>query len=332
MIDSQTINQVVFDAPGEADVMHFMQAQISPLLAGQVRIQVYAAGVNGPDIKQRMGAYPPPVDASPILGLEVAGVISAVADDVTIWQVGDSVCALVPGGGYAEQVNTYALHCLPIPSGLSYTDAAALPETCFTVWGNMFMRAGLKAGESVLIHGGSGGIGTTAIQMASQLGARVFVTSGSDDKCQFCLAQGAEHAINYNQQHFVEPILALTDQQGVDVVVDIAGGDFINDNLKVLAMDGRMVSIAMQRGPRATVDIFRLMAKRIVWTGSTLRPQSVTAKAEIAAGLLANVWPLIEKGKLQIPVDKVYDFKEVVEAHHYMESGRHKGKIVLQMI
>ena len=278
-----------------------------------------------------MGAYPPPEGASPILGLEVAGVIIAVADGVTQWQVGDHVCALVPGGGYAEAVNTYAAHCLPIPNGWSFIQAAGLPETFFTVWGNVFMRAGLKAGETVLVHGGSGGIGSTAIQLANQLGAKVFATSSSEEKCQFCLSQGASFAINYREQSFVEPILALTDKAGVNVVVDIAGGDFINENLKVLAMDGRMVSIAMQRGAKATVDIFRIMAKRIIWTGSTLRPQSVTAKAQIANELRQHVWPLLDSGKLNIAIDKVFMFDEVVAAHQYMESGLHKGKIILNI-
>jgi len=331
MFDNGTVRQVVFEQPGDANVMQFAQGQLTCLQQGQVRIKVHAAGVNGPDIKQRMGAYPPPEGASPILGLEVAGVIIAVADDVTQWQVGDAVCALVPGGGYAEAVNTYATHCLPIPNGWSFIQAAALPETFFTVWGNVFMRAGLKPGETVLVHGGSGGIGSTAIQLASLLGAKVFATSGSEEKCQFCLSQGASFALNYHKQSFVEPILALTDNAGVNVVVDIAGGDFINENLKVLAMDGRMVSIAVQRGPKATVDIFRIMAKRIVWTGSTLRPQSVAAKAQIAEQLRQHVWPLLDAGKFDIVIDKVFMFDDVVAAHQHMEAGLHKGKIVLDI-
>ena len=331
MLNHDTVRQVVFEQPGDANVMQFSEGKLAYLQPGQVRIKVHAAGVNGPDIKQRMGAYPPPEGASPILGLEVAGVIIAVADDVLQWQVGDPVCALVPGGGYAEAVNTFAAHCLPIPNGWSFIQAAGLPETFFTVWGNVFMRAGLKAGETVLVHGGSGGIGSTAIQLASQLGAKVFATSGSEEKRQFCLSQGASFALNYHEESFVEPILTLTDNVGVNVVVDIAGGDFINENLKVLAMDGRMVSIAMQRGPKATVDIFRIMAKRIVWTGSTLRPQSVAAKAKIASELRQHVWPLLDAGKLNIAIDKVFLFDEVVAAHQHMESGLHKGKIILSI-
>jgi NADPH:quinone reductase len=323
---------VSFTQPGNADVMTFSATNLAQPLAGQVQIKVYAAGVNGPDIKQRMGAYPAPEGASPILGLEVSGEIFAIGEGVSQWQLGDKVCALVPGGGYSERVNTFAAHCLPIPEGLSFEQAAALPETLFTVWGNLFMRAGLKAGESVLIHGGSGGIGTTAIQLAHALGADVIVTSGSDEKCQYCLEQGARVAINYNQQDFVEPVLAATEGKGVNVVLDMAGGDFINQNLKALAMDGRMVSVAMQRGPQAQVDVFRIMAKRITWTGSTLRPQSVEAKAEIAKALMKTVWPLIAAAKISLPLDSVYPFSEVIAAHQRMESGQHKGKIVLSLI
>jgi NADPH2:quinone reductase len=308
--------QVTFTQAGAPDVMSFSHNNLLPPQADQVQIRVHAAGVNGPDIKQRMGAYPAPEGASPILGLEVSGEITAIGDNVSEWKLGDKVCALVPGGGYSQYVNTFAKHCLPIPKGLDFTQAAALPETLFTVWGNLFMRAGLKAGETVLIHGGSG----------------VIVTSGSAEKCEYCLGQGARVAINYNEQDFVEPVLAATQGKGVDVVLDIAGGDFINQNLKALAMDGRMVSVAMQRGPQAQVDIFRIMAKRITWTGSTLRPQSVEAKANIATELAEKVWPLIEQGKISIPLDSVYPFEAVVAAHQRMESGQHKGKIVLDLM
>ncbi|GGB74075.1 NAD(P)H-quinone oxidoreductase [Shewanella inventionis] len=329
---NRQFTHVTVEQPGKPTVMTMTQSTLDLPSAGQVTIKVYAAGVNGPDIKQRVGAYPPPAGASPIIGLEVAGEIIAVADDVTQWQVGDKVCALVPGGGYAELVNTYAAHCLPLPTGYSYVQAAALPETFFTVWGNLFIRAGLKAGETVLIHGGSGGIGTTAIQMASRLGAKVFATSGSAEKCQYCIEQGACVAINYNEEQFVEPILAATDGQGVNVIMDIAGGDFINENLKAIAIDGRMVSVAMQRGPQATIDIFRIMAKRVVWTGSTLRPQSVDNKAQIAQGLAEHIWPLLNSGDMNIPIDSVFPFAQVVKAHELMESGKHKGKIVLDLL
>ena len=326
------MKHVSFDKTGGAEQMHFSHSELPALTQGQVVIKVHAAGVNGPDIKQREGAYPAPKGASAILGLEVAGEIIEVASDVSHWCVGDKVCALVPGGGYAEQVITHGSHCLPIPENYTFEQAAALPETCFTVWGNMVDRAELKAGETVLIHGGSGGIGTTAIQMATALGAKVLATSGSDIKCQYCLEQGAALAVNYHQQDFVEPILQATEGAGVDVVFDIAGGDFVNRNLKVVALDGRMVSVAMQRGMKAEVDIFRLMAKRIRWTGSTLRPQTVAAKAQIAKGLKQHIWPLLECGKMSIKVDKVFAFKDVVAAHQYMESGQHQGKIVLKLI
>ncbi|WP_407696602.1 NAD(P)H-quinone oxidoreductase [Shewanella goraebulensis] len=326
------MKHVTFETTGSAEVMSFSHSELRPLIQGQVLIKVHAAGVNGPDLKQREGAYPAPKGASSILGLEVAGEIIAVADGVTQWCIGDKVCALVPGGGYAEQVVTDASHCLPIPKGYSFEQAAALPETCFTVWGNMVVRAELVAGESVLIHGGSGGIGTTAIQMASALGAKVFATSGSDEKCHYCLEQGATLAVNYHQHDFVQPILDATEGKGVNVVFDIAGGDFVNRNLKVVAMDGRMVSVAMQRGMKAEVDIFRLMAKRIRWTGSTLRPQSIEAKAEIAKGLKQHIWPLLDSGRMNIKVDKVFAFKDVISAHQYMESGQHQGKIVLKLI
>ena len=329
---SSKVRHVSYNTTGSADVMAFSYSSLPALEAGQVIIKVHAAGVNGPDIKQREGAYPPPKGASPILGLEVAGDIIAIAADVSAWQIGDHVCALVPGGGYAEQVITDSSHCLPIPQGYSFEQAAGLPETCFTVWGNLVNRAKLSAGETVLIHGGSGGIGTTAIQIAKGLGAEVYVTSGSDKKCQYCLAQGAKLAVNYQQADFVDPILDATQGKGVNVVLDIAGGDFINRNLKVLALDGRMVSVAMQRGVKAEVDIFRIMAKRIQWTGSTLRPQTVAAKAEIAAGLLETVWPLLESKKVNIHIDKVFPFREVIEAHRYMESSQHRGKIILQVI
>lgn len=315
--------------PGAPDVMQMTRSPLPMPAAGQVLIRVHAAGVNGPDVKQRVGAYPPPPGASPIIGLEVAGVISALGEGVTQWQLGDKVCALVPGGGYGEYVITYASHCLPIPKGFSYVQAAALPETFFTVWGNLFMRAALKAGESVLVHGGSGGIGSTAIQLASSLGSRVIATTSDDEKRDYCLGLGAEAVINYRNENFVEPVMALTQDKGVNVVFDIAGGDFINLDFQALALDGRMVSVAMQRGPKAEVDIFRLMAKRILWTGSTLRPQSIEAKAEIAAQLHAKVWPLLDSGKIVPNIHATFTLADAPKAHQLMESGSHRGKIVL---
>ncbi|AQS38073.1 putative NAD(P)H quinone oxidoreductase, PIG3 family [Shewanella psychrophila] len=327
---------VDFDHPGDAGVM-FLKRSILPKLAkNQVLIKVAYAGVNGPDVAQRKGVYPPPKDASPILGLEVAGEICALGDEVSQWQLGDKVTALVPGGGYGKYVATDACHCLLIPKGWTLKQAAVIPETFFTVWGNLFMRAGLKSGETVLIHGGSGGIGSAAIALAKTFGARVIATSGSDDKCDYCLSLGADLALNY-QDDFVKPVMEYTSNMGVNVVFDIAGGDFINQNLKALAVDGRMVSVAMQRGSQAQVDIFRIMAKRITWTGSTLRPQSVEAKASIAAELRKKVWPLLNMtqegeastNKLVPNISARFSLADCVSAHRLMESGRHRGKIVL---
>lgn len=332
-------SHVAFDRPGMADVMYMTRSPMPILAPGQVLIKVHAAGVNGPDVAQRSGIYPPPKEASPILGLEVAGVISKVAKGAEQWKPGDKVCALVSGGGYGEYAIAYACHCLPMPDGWSFQQAAAIPETFFTVWGNLFMRAGLKAGETVLIHGASGGIGSAATALAKAFGAKVIVTSGSDEKCAYCRNLGADLAINYRDEDFVSAVMEFTQDKGVEVVFDVAGGDFINLNLKVLAMDGRMVSVAMQRGAKAEVDIFRIMAKRIIWTGSTLRPQSVTAKAGIAQGLLEHVWPMIQESTKSSSKSSIcnlipnifaeFSLEECVSAHELMESGAHRGKIVL---
>ena len=324
---------IAFDAPGLPQVMHIKRSSLPVLESDQVLIQVKTAGVNGPDVAQRKGVYPAPQGASPILGLEVAGEVVAIGAQVSQWKLGDKVCALVPGGGYGEYVATYAEHCLPIPEGWRYQEAGAIVETFFTVWGNLFMRAGLKAGETVLIHGGSGGIGSAAIVLAKAFGARVIATSGSDEKCDYCRGLGADLAINYHE-NFVKQVMEYTQGIGVEVVLDVAGGDFINENLKALAVDGRMVSIAMQRGLKAEVDIFRIMAKRLTWTGSTLRPQSVAAKAEIAAQLLAKVWPLLvsdseNKYQLKPHIFAEFALSECAKAHDLMESGSHRGKLVL---
>lgn len=323
-----------FELPGDADVMKISRSPLQIPLHGQVLIRVAFSGVNGPDLAQRKGVYPAPKEASSILGLEVAGEICALGEGVSQWQIGDQVTALVPGGGYGEYVLTYPKHCLPVPQGWTLEEACAIPETFFTVWGNLFMRAGLTAGETVLIHGGSGGIGSAATVLAKAFGAQVIVTSGSDEKCEYCRSLGAELVLNY-QQDFVEPVMAFTQGRGVDVVFDIAGGDFINQNLKALAIDGRMVSVAMQRGPKAQVDIFRLMAKRITWTGSTLRPQSIEAKAKIAEELQTKVWPLLDKGadvhaqNLVPHIEARFKLGDCINAHRLMESGTHRGKIVL---
>ncbi|NRD72419.1 NAD(P)H-quinone oxidoreductase [Shewanella sp. VB17] len=327
---------VTYDMPGQPSVLYLARSPLPQIEAEQVLIKVHAAGLNGPDLAQRKGLYPAPQGASPILGLEVAGEIVEIGAEVNQWQLGDQICALVPGGGYGEYVVTDAKHCLPIPRGWRYQDAAAIVETFFTVWGNLFMRAGLKVGETVLIQGGSGGVGSAAIVLAKAFGARVIVTSGSDEKCDYCLHLGADLTINYHDD-FVKPVMKYTQGKGVEVVFDVAGGDFINQNLKVLAVDGRMVSIAMQRGMTANVDIFRIMAKRLTWTGSTLRPQSAAAKAEIAAELLEKVWPLmgsdpINNDKLKPHIFAEFSLDDCVKAHELMESGHHRGKLVLSLL
>ena len=330
---TESCKQIVFDQAGGPEVLYIADSAVPTLDSGQVLIKVSYAGVNGPDIAQRKGMYPPPPDASEVLGLEVSGTIVAVGESITQWQVGDTVCALVPGGGYSEYVVTWGDHCLPIPSGLTLAQAAALPETFFTVWGHLFMRGGLKAGETVLIHGGSGGIGSAAIALAKQFGIRVIATSGSQDKCDYCKQLGADYAFNYRDADLLEQILAAV-PQGVDVVLDMASGDMINLNLKALALEGRLVTIALLRGPTASVDVFRLMSKRITWTGATLRPQSVEAKALIAKRLLEDVWPLFltSKGDKLIPhIFAEFSFEQVSQAHLLMESGTHKGKIVLKI-
>lgn len=297
---------------------------------GEVLIRVYAAGINRPDILQRQGLYPPPPGASPILGLEVAGKVIACGEGVTEWQVGDKVCALVNGGGYAEYALAPATHCLPIPASFSYIQAAALPETFFTVWHNLWQRVTLTAGESVLIHGGTSGIGVTAIQLAIASGVRVFATAGSAEKCAACQKLGAI-AINYREQDFVAEIKNLTQGHGVDVILDMVGGDYIQRNFSAAAKDGRIVNIAFLQGSKTTIDFMPLMLKRLVMTGSTLRSQSMQAKTQIAQELEQQVWPLLNSGVIKPVIDSVFAFDQVVAAHERMESSQHIGKIILEI-
>jgi putative PIG3 family NAD(P)H quinone oxidoreductase len=318
-----------FIEPGAPNVLFCNEGPTPSVSADEVLIKVCAAGVNGPDIAQRKGFYPPPEDASPILGLEVAGEIVEIGTGVEEWQVGDFVCALVPGGGYAEYVKTRANHCLSIPIGISIIEAASLPETFFTVWSNLIDRAGLKAGESLLVHGGSGGIGTTAIQIAKSLGVKVFITAGTDEKCRACLDLGADHAINYREQDFVQVIEQHTEGKGVNVVLDILGGDYINRNLKALSLEGRLVTIAVSQGHKANIYITPIMVKRLTWTGSTLRPQSSDSKRLIARALEKNVWPLIAKGEIKPVIYKTFPLEQASKAHALLESSAHIGKIVL---
>lgn len=296
--------------------------------AGQILIAVAYAGVNRPDALQRAGAYAPPPGASDLPGLEAAGHVAAVGPGVTGWRVGDAVCALLPGGGYAEFAVTPAAHALPVPAGLTLREAACLPETCFTVWSNVVTRGGLGAGERLLVHGGSSGIGTTAIQIARALGARVFATAGSDDKCAACVALGAERAINYRTEDFVA---VMTAEGGADLILDMVGGEYIARNLRALADDGRLVQIAFLQGPKVEVNFSTIMVRRLTVTGSTLRPQSDLAKARIAADLRARLWPLIEAGRVRPVIDSEFPLAEASAAHARMESSAHVGKIVLRV-
>jgi putative PIG3 family NAD(P)H quinone oxidoreductase len=298
--------------------------------AGEVLIRVVAAGVNRPDVLQRSGQYPPPPGASDLPGLEVSGRIEAVGAGVDRWRVGAEVCALVAGGGYASLCVAPEPQCLPVPAGLDLRSAAALPETCFTVWTNVCDRGRLRAGETVLVHGGSSGIGTTAIQLAAARGARVFVTAGSDEKCRACEALGAARAVNYRQTDFVEAVRELTGGRGVDLVLDIVGGHYLARNLACLATDGRLVQIGLMGGAaRAELDLRRVLARRLTITGSTLRPRSVAEKGQIAEALLREVWPLVERGAVKPIVYRTFPLARAADAHRLMESSEHVGKILL---
>ncbi len=299
--------------------------------AGEVLIEAAYAGVNRPDVLQRSGSYPPPPGACPHLGLEVSGRIAAVGESVVRWRVGEEVCALVPGGGYAQYCLTDASHCLPVPRGLSLLQAAALPETYFTVWTNIFERGGLRAGETLLVHGGSSGIGLTAIQLAHAAGARVFATVGNTAKADACLAAGAERAIHYRDEDFVDAVAQLTGGRGVDMVLDMVGGDYIERNLKALAFEGRLVQIAFLEGSRVTIDTMPIMLKRLTFTGSTLRARAKEQKAAIAAALETNVWPMLERGEALPVIHSVLPMSDVVAAHTLMESSKHIGKIMLNI-
>ena len=313
--------------PGEADVLQPARRPLPAPGAGQILIRVAYAGVNRPDVLQRQGNYAPPPGASDLPGLECAGHVAAVGAGVTRWQVGDAVCALLPGGGYAEYALAPADHALPVPEGLSLAEAACLPETCFTVWSNVVMRGGLRAGERFLVHGGSSGIGTTAIQIARALGARVWATAGSAEKCAACAALGAT-AINYREADFVQVLAA---EGGADLILDMVGGDYIARDLKALADDGRLVFIAFLGGPKAEINFAPLMTRRLTITGSTLRPQSDLAKAGIAAELARHVWPMVAAGQLRPVTDREFPLADAEAAHHRMEGGDHIGKIVLKV-
>lgn len=298
---------------------------------GEILIKVRAAGVNRPDVAQRKGAYPPPPGASDLPGLEVSGVVVALGEGAARWKAGAEVCALTPGGGYAEYVKVHESNALPIPHGFTFTEAAALPETFFTVWHNVFERGGLKPGGTLLVHGGSSGIGTTAIQIATALGSRVIATAGSAAKCAACEKLGAVRAVNYRTEDFVAAVKEATDGKGADVILDMVGGDYVARNYDAAAVEGRIVQIATQGGAVATADFARLMVKRLTHTGSTLRPRTVEVKAAIAAALEARVWPLLAERRIAPVMDMIFPLKDAWRAHERMEEGEHIGKIVLDV-
>jgi putative PIG3 family NAD(P)H quinone oxidoreductase len=324
-----TMTAIAIETPGAPEVLKPVTMPLPVPGPGEILIKVAAAGVNRPDVLQRRGNYNPPPGASPLPGLEVAGTVAAIGPDVTGWSVGDPVCALVAGGGYAEYCVAPAPQCLPIPKGLSATEAAGLPETFFTVWTNVFDRGRLQTGESFLVHGGSSGIGTTAIQLAKAWGAVVFATAGSAAKCRACTELGADVAIDYHTQDYVAVVKEKTGGRGVDVILDMVGGDYIPRNIDALAVDGRQVSIAFQKGMKVEIDLQKVMAKRLTLTGSTLRPRSVAEKGAIAAALRAEVWPLIEAGRIRPLIHATFPLARAAEAHALMESGEHVGKIIL---
>jgi putative PIG3 family NAD(P)H quinone oxidoreductase len=317
---------------GPASCLQVKQGVLPQLKSGEVLIEVAYAGVNRPDVLQRAGAYPPPVGASPVLGLEVAGKIVAAADDVRELKIGNTVCALTPGGGYAEYCAAPASNCLPVPKGLSLAEAAALPENYFTVWTNVFDRGRLRAGESFLVHGGAGGIGITAIQLAKAFGATVYTTVTGSDKIDAVKKLGADEAIDYQKQDWAEEIRRLTGKQGLDCILDMVGGEYVGKNLKLLKTNGRLVQIAFMQGSRVELDCMPILTRSLTFTGSTLRPRSIEEKAAIAQALLKNVWPLLEVKKVGTLIHKVYLLEEVQKAHELMESSAHIGKIVLKVI
>ena len=325
----QKMRAIEIARPGGPEVLTPVERPLPQPKAGEILVKVAAAGVNRPDILQRMGLYPVPPDASDLPGLEIAGEVLACGAAVTMWKPGDKVCALVHGGGYAEYCAAPEVQALPAPKGLSLAEAASLPETFFTVWSNVFDRGALKAGESLLVQGGSSGIGVTAIQMAAAMGNRVFATAGSDDKCAACVALGAERAINYKTQDFAEAIKAATGGKGVNVILDMVGGDYVPKELKCLADEGRLVFIAFLRGPKTELDINELMRRRLTLTGSTLRPRPVEFKGAIARSLRERIWPLLEAGKIKPVIYRTFPLADARAAHTLMESSQHIGKIVL---
>jgi putative PIG3 family NAD(P)H quinone oxidoreductase len=325
------MKQIVYGSDGTPQSMRLVESAAPQPGPGEILIAVHYAGVNRPDLLQRSGRYPPPPGASPILGLEVAGTVAALGTGVTEWKVGDRVTALVPGGGYAEFCTAPASHALPVPDGLDLARAAALPETWFTVWANLVDLGRLKKGERLLVHGGSSGIGLTAIQLARHLGVESFVTAGSEEKVRFCRDFGADHAINYREADFAAKVKELTGGEGVDVVLDMVGAPYFQRNLAVLRRDGRLVLIAFLEGAKGEFDLMPVMLKRLTVTGSTLRPRSVAEKAAIRDALLEHIWPQIAAGRLRPHLHAVFPLAQAGEAHKLMERSAHIGKIVLRV-
>ncbi len=327
----ELMTAIEITAPGGPEKLVPNRRPVPRPAPGEVLIKVAAAGVNRPDCLQRQGGYPPPPGASDIPGLEVAGTIVALGEGVEDWMIGDEICALLTGGGYAEYCTAPAPQCLPIPAGLTLQQAAALPETFFTVWSNVFDRARLQPGETLLVHGGTSGIGTTAIQLAKALGSRVFVTVGGAEKMQPCLDLGAERAIDYREEDFVQAVKELTRNRGVDVILDMVGGDYTQRNLSALAVEGRLVFIAFLRGAKVELNLAPVMMKRLTVTGSTLRARPVEHKAPIARSLQHIVWPLLASGVVRPVIDRIFPLSEAAAAHALMESNRHIGKLLLQV-
>lgn len=327
----EKMNYIDHGKGGPVSCMTLRQGSLPQLKAGEVLIEVAYAGVNRPDVFQRMGAYPPPPGASPVLGLEVAGKIATKHDDVLNWQIGDLVCALVPGGGYAEYCAVPALHCLPIPQGLTLAEASALPENYFTVWSNIFELGELKAGENFLVHGGAGGIGYTAIQLAKAFGAKVFTTVAGADQVEAVKKLGADVILDYSTQDWAREISDMVGKRGIDCVLDFVGGAYIQKNLNLLARNGRLVQIAFMQGAKVELDCLPILTKNLTFTGSMLRPRSIEEKAAIADALLKNVWPLFAEKKLTVVISAVFDFTEATKAHELMEAAAHIGKIVLKV-
>ncbi|RPF91571.1 MAG: NAD(P)H-quinone oxidoreductase [Rhodobacteraceae bacterium TMED160] len=324
----QEMRAIEIMEPGGPDVLRPVVMSIPKPNRNEVLIKIAFAGVNRPDVLQRAGSYMPPPGASDLPGLEASGTVFAIGQNVTNWAIGDEVCALLPGGGYAEYAVTQASHCLPVPKGMGLEQAAALPETFFTVWSNVFQRGKLKPHEKFLVHGGSSGIGTTAIQLANVFGSEVYATAGTEAKCLVCEELGAKRAINYKKEDFLDVMKSLG---GVNLILDMVGGVYIEKNIKALVDDGRLVQIAFLQGAKAELNFAQIMTRRLTITGSTLRPQSDLSKAQIASELFRNVWPLLSNGRLKPVINSVFELEDVTSAHLLMESSQHIGKILLKV-